>query len=76
MSAVPHTPRFKAFVDRISARIDNQTGDVPAWVKRVGHASDLIREIFRVARKPLAVMTENGPACNVGANRDVRMLIH
>ncbi len=39
MSAVPHTPRFKAFIDKVSARIDDHTGEVPGWVKRVANAA-------------------------------------
>ena len=44
MSAVPSTSRFKAFADRLSARMDAQ-GDVPAWVKRVALLTGLLAAI-------------------------------
>ena len=44
MSAVPHTPRFKTFFDKISARMDAQ-GDVPGWVKRVALLTGLLAAI-------------------------------
>jgi len=44
MSAVPYTSRFRAFADRLSARMDAQ-GDVPAWVKRVALLTGLLAAI-------------------------------
>ena len=44
MSAVPSTSRFKAFADRLSARMDAQ-GDVPAWVNRVALLTGLLAAI-------------------------------
>ena len=44
MSAVPSTSRFRAFADRLSARMDAQ-GDVPAWVKRVALLTGLLAAI-------------------------------
>lgn len=45
MSAVPHTPKLRAFVDRISARIDAPDGEVPGWVKRVAILTGLLAAI-------------------------------
>ncbi|HET7083215.1 MAG TPA: DUF4337 family protein [Rhizomicrobium sp.] len=45
MSAVPRTPKFKAFVDRISARMDAQGAEVPGWVKRVAILTGLLAAI-------------------------------